>query len=287
MFGYVTVHKPELKVKEFEIYNAIYCSLCRKMGKIYGPLSKLCLNYDLAFLALLQSSLQEGCDGFEQKMCRANPLKKCTYCKNDDGFESFPAAVCVALTHMKICDNVKDSKFFQSLIFRFLRLFSAGWCKKAYKNYPFLKEILEEFENGQAKSEATKNCSLDLACEPTAKALSRIFATVSPDEKHKFVLERMGYCIGKWIYLCDVADDIEKDIKKGNFNPLIAELDGNPNPKKYAEQRLVPLMNVCFVECGTYSELLPVKKYKPILDNIIYDGLKNRQAKIFKEEKTK
>ncbi len=284
MFGYVTVHKPELKVKEFEIYNAVYCGLCRKMGKTYGPLSKLCLNYDLAFLALLQAALQEGCDGYEQKRCRANPLKKCTYCKNDDSFQDFAAAVCVSLCDMKVKDNVVDGHFFTSLLFRVLRLFTKKWSKKAFLLYPELLDIISDFSTEQQTAEATPNCCLDLACEPTAKALSRIMKHVSPEEKYDFVLEHMGYCIGKWIYLCDVADDIEKDIKRGNFNPLKNEFDGKTNPKEFAKQRLVPIMNVCFVECGKYSELLDYKKYKPIIDNIIYDGLKNRQLKIFKEE---
>ncbi len=287
MFGYITVHKPELKVKDFEIYNAVYCGLCRHLGRTYGALSKLCLSYDLTFLALLQASLQDGCDGYEQRKCRANPFKKCTYCKNDSGFQDYAAAVCVGLTDLKLLDEVNDSGFLKSLFFRFLRLFSAGWSKKAYKKYPFLEEILTEYRLGQASAESNLNCSLDLAAEPTAKALSRIFEFISPDEKHRFVLEKMGYCLGKWVYLCDTADDIEKDIKKGNFNPLKNEIPQGANPKKYAEERLLPNMNVCFVECGKYSELLDYKKYKPIVDNIIYDGLKTRQAKIFYEEKNK
>lgn len=284
MLGYVMVHKPEMKVKEFEIYNAIYCGLCRHLGRTYGALSKLCLNYDFTFLALLSAALRDGCDGYEQKMCRANPLKKCTYCKNDGDFQDYAAAVCVSLCDMKLLDNATDSAGLKSLVFKFLRLFSKKWRKKACKSYPELENILKEYQSGQAMAEADENCSLDKAAEPTAKALSCIFAAISPDEKHRFVLERMGYCIGKWVYLCDVADDIEKDIKKGNFNPIKAEARKAENPKKYAEQRLNPVMNVCFVECGKYSELLEFKKYKPIVDNIIYDGLKNRQAKIFKEE---
>jgi hypothetical protein len=287
LFGYVSVHKPELKVKEFEIYNAVYCGLCRHLGCTYGALSKLCLNYDLTFLALLQAALQDGCDGYEQKKCRANPLKKCTYCKNDSKFQDYAAAVCVSLTDLKLLDEVCDSGFLKSLFFRFLRLFSSSWSKKAYKKYPFLEDTLTEYRLGQAEAENTADCSLDLAAEPTAKALSRIFEFISPDEKHKFVLSKMGYCIGKWVYLCDVADDIEKDIKKGNFNPVKNDVPEGVDPKKYAEERLLPNMNVCFVECGKYSELLDYKKYKSIVDNIIYDGLKNRQAKIFEEEKHK
>lgn len=287
MFGYVSVHKPELKVKEFEIYNAVYCGLCRHLGKTYGCLSKLCLNYDLTFLALLQSSLQEGCDGYEQKKCRANPFKKCTYCKNDSGFQDYAAAVCVSLTDLKLADNVADSGFLKSLIFRFLRMFSKKWSKKAFGKYPFLEGVLKDYQKEQQAAEGNPDCTLDLAAEPSAKALSRIFEFISPDEKHRFVLSKMGYCIGKWVYLCDVADDIEKDIKKGNFNPIKTDVPEGVDPKKYAEERLIPNMNVCFVECGKYSELLDYKKHKPIVDNIIYDGLKNRQAKIFKEEKLK
>ena len=98
---------------------------------------------------------------------------------------------------------------------------------------------------------------------------------IETDEKYKFVLERMGYCLGKWVYLCDVADDLKKDIKKGNFNPLTKELPKGTDPIKFAEQRLTPIMNNCFIECSTYSELLEIKKYKPILDNILYEGLKH------------
>ena len=107
---------------------------------------------------------------------------------------------------------------------------------------------------------------------------------IETDQKYKFVLERMGYCLGKWVYLCDVADDLKKDIKKGNFNPLTKELPKGADPIKFAEQRLTPIMNNCFIECSTYSELLEIKKYKPILDNILYEGLKQRQKQIFLKE---
>lgn len=36
MFGYVVVNKPELKIKEFDIYKGYYCGLCRSLKKRYG-----------------------------------------------------------------------------------------------------------------------------------------------------------------------------------------------------------------------------------------------------------
>ena len=33
MFGYVRPYKPELLVKEYGQYKAVYCELCRVLGK--------------------------------------------------------------------------------------------------------------------------------------------------------------------------------------------------------------------------------------------------------------
>ncbi len=287
MFGYIRVHKPEMKVKEFEIYNAVYCGLCRNMGKTYGMLSKFSLSYDMAFVSLLESALSDSFYGYEQKRCRVNILKKCTYCKNDAEFHSLASAAGVALTDMKVLDNIHDSGFFKSVLYRCLRPFTKRWSSKAYKHFPELKNIVGEYFQSQQKAEEDKACCLDKAAEPTATAVSRILSLIKCEEKYKFVLERMGYCLGKWVYLCDVADDLKKDIKHKRFNPLITELPQNTDPLKFAEGRLTPILNNCFSECATYSELLEIKKYKAIIDNILYLGLKERQKQIFSKENEK
>ena len=35
MFGYVKPFKPHMRICEFETYNAVYCGLCKKLGKKY------------------------------------------------------------------------------------------------------------------------------------------------------------------------------------------------------------------------------------------------------------
>ena len=52
MFGYVKTDKPEMKVKEYEAYRGLYCSLCKAMGKHFGVFSRLTLSYDITFLVL-------------------------------------------------------------------------------------------------------------------------------------------------------------------------------------------------------------------------------------------
>ena len=67
MFGYIRVDKSELKIKDYEMYKAVYCTLCRKLGRKYGILSRLTLSYDFTFLALLNMSLKNSCDMIERK----------------------------------------------------------------------------------------------------------------------------------------------------------------------------------------------------------------------------
>lgn len=66
MFGYVTAYKPELKVKEYEAYKGVYCTLCKEMGKEYGALSRLLLSYDGAFFVIYKAQpFKNGGIGFE------------------------------------------------------------------------------------------------------------------------------------------------------------------------------------------------------------------------------
>ena len=50
MFGYVTPFKSELKIREYNLFRAYYCGLCKTMGNEYNQLVRMGLNYDLSFL---------------------------------------------------------------------------------------------------------------------------------------------------------------------------------------------------------------------------------------------
>lgn len=267
MFGYIRAAKPELKVREFELYKAVYCSLCRKLGRSYGLLARFTLSYDFTFLALLQLGMTEGCDGFEQKRCAFNPLKKCNYCKNDTALE-MPSAAAMIMLYYKLLDNIADERGVKRLGYRLLRpLFSAAH-KKAAKAYPQLEQITADYIAEQNALEKCDCRELDRAADPTARALSRIFALCSEDAAQKRVLERLGYCLGRYIYLLDAACDLEDDLKTGAYNVL----RGEESPAR-AASRVEPQLYFCINEAGKAFELLALYKYRPILGNVIYLGL--------------
>lgn len=264
LFGYIRASKGDLKVKEYEFYKAVYCSLCKTMGREYSPLSRFTLSYDFTFLALLNIALKDGCDAVERKHCVFNPLKKCIFCKNDDDI-MLPAAMAVMLNYYKVLDNINDEKGLKKLGFVIAKPFFKAPYKKAARKYPQIDEILSEYITSQTIVEKSPNCDLDMAADPTAKMLSALFMELTNDKAQKRVLDRLGYCIGRYIYLIDAYCDLNDDIKHKSFNPL----KQRENPKELITQQLYFSVN----EACKAFELLEIKKYKNILGNILYLGL--------------
>lgn len=270
MFGYIRAAKEEMKVKEFESYKAVYCSLCRELGKSYGLLSRFTLSYDFTFLAVLNMALKDGCSVVERKRCAFNPLKKCNYCKETDDLK-MPSAAAMIMLYYKIKDNVADEKGLKKFTaYCLLPIFKVAH-KKAKRDFPEIEEIIEEYILEQNKLERENCDSLDNAADPTAKALAKIFMLCSDDDIQKRVLERLGYCMGRYIYLLDAACDLEEDIENNSYNVLKSDMVGDI--KEYKRNRVEPQLYFCCNEAGKAFELLDIKKFKTILGNIIYLGL--------------
>lgn len=266
MFGYVKACKPELKIKEYEAYKAVYCSLCKKLGKSYGILSRFTLSYDFTFLALLNMSMADGCDGFVQKRCAFNPLKKCSYCKDDSAID-MPAAAAMIMLYYKILDNIADERGIKKIGYYLLKPIFSSAHKKAAKNYPQIESAVAEYIATQNKLEAANCNSIDKAADPTAKVMEKILSLCSEDETQKRVLRRLGYCLGRYIYLLDAAVDLPQDLKMGSYN-VLKNTDDNDIKTRIKQQ-----LYFCVNEASKAFELLDIKKYKHILGNIIYLGL--------------
>ena len=101
LFGYIRPKIPELKVREYDQYKGIYCSLCKRMGKEYGIASRFALSYDSTFLVLMMLGLQEECTPFQSGKCVFNPLKKCNYCTSGQTNFEFASALTVMMTTKK------------------------------------------------------------------------------------------------------------------------------------------------------------------------------------------
>ena len=125
MFGYVRVHVPELRVREYQYYRGVYCGLCRAQGRCTGQCSRMTLSYDYVFLSLLRMALQNGnslpngnpsSDGkrtvrFERRRCLPHPFRRRLSLVPGEATDH--VALCAAmLNYHKICDDRADERRF-------------------------------------------------------------------------------------------------------------------------------------------------------------------------------
>ncbi len=278
MFGYIRPFKPHMRYFEYEIYSAFYCGLCKHLGKSYGQIFRLTLSYDFTFLGLLDNAYNSKCNTITKKHCIVHPFKKkicICYNKNLD----YTSAAAVISIYHKICDEISDSNFISSLFFRLLRFCMKKSYRKAAYKYPKIAEKTEFYMKKQSEIEKERCTSIDLACDPTAMIMSSIAENISEIEQDRKNLAGFGYHLGRYIYIADAYDDIEKDKKSGNYNPLLLNFENISDAKKFALESI----NLSLGQAAEFYTKLNIIKFRDILDNVIYLGLPN----FYKMKKTK
>jgi len=276
VFGYVMIDKGELKVKEYETYKAVYCSLCKRLSKEYSFLSSFLLNYDCTFLAMFIMANEETCPSFHKGRCRFNPCKACNYCKDSDEALSKAAALLVLMSYFKLIDNIRDSSFIKKIGFTLLRPFFSSWKRKAKNRYPEYFEACDKMYADQINAEKC-NGNIDESAEPTAELLKFVFATEAYNDKIRPAYEQFGYHLGKWIYLMDAACDIDDDIKHKSFNPIYNKLGkSKAESTEYADGLL---SHSVYLLTSAYR-LIDKKRFETILDNIVLIGLTKKQKEL-------
>ena len=290
LFGYVRPQKSELLVREFEEYKAVYCALCRRLGRDYGPAARLVLNYDCTFYAVLRLAVSGvKAPRFTRGRCVANPLKRCSFCEENGGEFAAASALTVILTYCKVRDDLADSGFWRSLPLRAAFPFFALMHRRAARLFPELEEAAADFMREQSAAENAESPGVDAAAEPTARMLSRVFGQAGEAEETKRVLREAGYYLGRWTYLMDAADDMEKDIRRKTFNPFVLRfrLDGNSAREALDEARdyANATLNGTLARLRAAVELLETGCFGPLVRNVVFLGLPEMQKeRLYKKE---
>ena len=118
MFGYITPLINELRVREYQEYKSVYCGLCKELGRRYGFISRMLLNYDLVLIALVADGLSGEVSICQPERCIANPLVQKPVRGSSFGL-SLAADALVLLGWYKLKDDLADSGF----------LHRVGWKK--------------------------------------------------------------------------------------------------------------------------------------------------------------
>lgn len=282
MFGYVLPEKPELKIKEYELFRSCYCGICKSIGRRSGQFKRLLLNYDCTFLAILLTAVAGENITVRKERCIAHPLKKRNIaCKNP--FIEYASDINILLAYYNMKDDWTDER---SMISRSAMLMLSGAYKKLYSKYREKCDIIELKLTELSALEKEQCVSIDRAAEPFARIMEEVlaFAPACRNEGDMKILRWMGYNMGKWIYIIDAFDDIEKDMKKNAYNPVICQY-GNADRnvaelRDKARERVEFNLTSCLSQLSRAFELLSVKSNKGLLENIIYMGMLRKTEQI-------
>lgn len=294
MFGYVRPQKSELLVREYEQYKGVYCSLCRQLGKSYGIASRLTLSYDCTFYAMLLLAMNSECPGFQSGRCVVNPFKKCTYCNAGEKELIAASALSVFMTYHKIRDDIDDSRFLGKLRGYLLLPLASHARKKAARDFPQMDSIVANAMVQQRTAEQSENPGIDLCAEPTANMLQQVFEMaggVNPGDSTRVrVLQQFGYFLGRWVYLIDAADDLEKDVKAKSFNPFAIQyhLDESSTQEEFGKvkENANLALNSTLSQLIAAFNILDLQHFGSILENVIVKGLPEIQKELlFTKEK--
>ena len=279
MFGYINVNKSELSEENKKIYQAYYCGLCQRLYANCGKRGQLLLSYDMTFLELLLTGLYELEKKERQFTCMIHPAKKQTSYENE--ISDYCAAINVMLAYHNLEDDWKDEK-------KFSRKRLADFIRKDYQKfavqYPRQLKAIEIYMQKLAEYEQSKENNIDIVAGLTGEMLGEVFAWKEDEWYHE--LKTLGYYMGKFIYLMDAYEDIDKDEKKDAYNPL-RKLRAD-NPKDF--ETLTKLMMTSMMsECAKSFERLPILLHADILRNILYSGVwtKYEYIQLKKKKRTK
>lgn len=275
MFGYVKPEPGELLVREHEFYKATYCGICRAMKKHTGVLSNVTLSYDSVFLALVRMLyIPDGDFAAEQRRCIAHPMTKRPMLKENEAIE-YTARAFAVLTYYKLKDDLHDEGGLKRMGAATVRPIVSVANSKA--DIPALEKTVSDRLDKINELEKAGCKSVDTPAALFGELLGEIFAFGLP-EGERLVPYEVGNHLGRFIYAADAAEDYDKDLKSGSYNPYVLLYEGRPLTKENKQTIKTGLILECKrIEAAV--NLLPFGNratIENIINNIIYLGLVKR-----------
>ena len=251
-------NKEGLEKEELDRYQGLYCGLCKSLGREFGQLERISLNYDMTFLALFLSALYEPEEEEQTFRCAFHPTKKKNLIENE--FTDYAANMTIALVYYKCLDDWADEK---KRISRDYGKHLESKYAEIKRRYPRQCQCIETSLNEMSKIEKTPGSTPDEAVNCSGRMLSEVF--VYQEDFWSNSLRIFGYELGRFIYLMDAAMDYQKDKKTKNYNPLFA--------MHMKPEEIEGILTMSISRAAEQFEQLPIVKDTHLIRNILYGGV--------------
>ena len=263
MFGYININRGELAKDAAKAYQAYYCGLCQELKKSFGTKGQMLLNYDMTFLIVLLTGLYEFGHNQTEFTCPLHPTKKQTAWENQA--TGYAADMNVMLAYHNMEDDWRDGRAYTKKAFA--RAFSKDYGR-IRERYPRKAAAVESYMQQLMAAEEAQEANIDRIAGLTGEMTGEIFAWKQDEWSEE--LHCLGFYMGKFIYLMDAYEDLEKDKKRQAYNPfagMVCEQEGDF--ETFVKLLLTSMMS----ECAKSFERLPILLHADILRNVLYSGV--------------
>ena len=272
MFGYVRINKMDLTFREYENYKGYYCGLCKYLKENHGEISRIGLNYDITFLIVILSAIYKPKTNIFEEVCLVSPFKRKKKLINE--ITEYAASMNVLLTYYKLEDNLLDDKGVKDILA--YNLYKSK-LKMAHEKYPHKSKIIKEQMKLLNELEKNKEYNIDKVSNTFGELMGEIFAYKK--DKYEDDLRRIGFNIGKYIYILDAYEDLNKDYKKGRYNPFMEYI----NKREELKIRVDRLISISLGLLASSIDRLNLQVNRGIIENIVYSGVYLRYKNILEK----
>lgn len=231
MYGTLKPVYNKMDREQRSFFKMYYCGLCSSLGRLGGPIMRMGLSYDITYMYLL---LDCGSKSEIQKcFCPGRIIKKRT-CIDSRPLSDYMAAVCVAMIRAKCADNISDNE--KQLESRAVLKLTDKEFLKISEGYGDVVDAIQSGLNKIAYLEKNfQNCSHSDIADAFGALVSELFEK-APGISEPEVFSRLGYWLGRWVYIADAALDLTEDIKKNRFNPFKFEECAKASYDKFGDE---------------------------------------------------
>jgi len=290
MFGYVQPVRMELKIREWLEFKKFYCGVCVATRK-HSSVASFFLSYDSVFFAILLAALNSGRGELKEKRHFCWLTMKPVWIFAGKSVEN-SSSVFTLLLKYKLLDDAVDRK---SLFWKFL---SGLISSKGLETWKQMKMTVVRYLKMLRQVELRNSSNLEEAATVFGGLTATIFKSFASDENQSLAMEHLGRYLGMWIYLLDAYNDLDEDLKRGSYNPILEFYKSRFLHKLKNSRKIVSedvkqrMLNIVREKLYNYLDevwkaydLLVLKDFKSILDNIIYFGLQERTELVLSGKK--
>lgn len=288
MQGYLKPQKLDLTVRQSKQHFASFCGLCQALREEYGVFARFLVNHDGLFLQLLAEAQQKESPKPRGIRCGVKPIRP-HEATADPSAVSFAAAISILTVDSKLRDVSFDATFQvlrrSSQLGRSVLKASTQRAEAALVVLGFSPQIVYDLLDRQDRVEQFEDLLMEEYAEPTAEgvgALAAQTAIIAQRQENETELRKFGHDLGALLYLLDAVEDIDKDIRRRSFNPLLdprRPIDAARKISEPSAMQAQKLLHFWYENLVRAFRSLNFVRHAEILSNIIDISLGDRVAR--------